>query len=129
LAISWIEEFEMKLLVIALVSIFPGEALASRYVIACGEGREKGPESAEVAFVDDHESVMKFYLRGENLSDDSYDIASRNGAWLVTVYGGPGRKDRKFVFHEAKKTVQEYLLEDAGEKAVGREKPCQISGT
>lgn len=100
------------------------EAMAEN-AIHCGEGRAEGAGSSEISLV--HEELeSKFYLRGRPLPVDDYEVASAEGKWIVTVFGQPGQKDRKFEFLLNRRKVQEFLLEEASDKAVGRSKNCLV---
>ena len=94
------------------------------YAITCGEGRGQSPEKAEVALVDNLTGNTVLYIGGKALGPGEFDLGSAEGAWLVTVYGKNGKLDRKYVFHEAQKEVQEFLLEKKKEKTLGSPLPC-----
>lgn len=116
-----------KIITVLFLSIATTAIAGEKSVISCGESRQGGYENAEISLVDDVESTMKFYLRGEALNENEYDIAARDGGWIVTVYGTAGKLDRKFDFSLEKKNVQEYLLEEKGERKIGKAKACNFS--
>jgi len=117
----------MKLLFTFFLFTLTSAAQASdALVIACGEGRENGFDGAELALVDDPESMVKFYREGEALEEDSFDVSSRDGGWIVTVFGEAGKPDVKYEISEKKKNVQKFLLDEKGEKKTGRAKECKF---
>lgn len=117
----------MKIFALVFFSLLNSAHASDVLVIACGEGRDAGFESAELALVDDPEASMKFYRGGEALTADEFDIAARDSGWIVTVYGAPGKLDRKFEFNQKKKTVQEFLLEEKADKKIGKAKSCTVT--
>jgi hypothetical protein len=117
----------MKLLfTLAILTLSATAQANDAYVIACGEGRENGFESAELALVDDPESMVKFYRDGEALEEDSFDVSSRDGGWIITVYGKADKSDVKYEISEKKKNVQKFLLDEKGDKKTGAAKSCKF---
>jgi SHS2 domain-containing protein len=96
------------------------------YVIACGEGRESGFESAELALVDDPEAMPKFYRDGEALADELFAVTARDGGWIVTVHGSAGKPDVKYEFSVNKKNVQKFLIGEKSDKKTGAAKSCKF---
>lgn len=114
--------------VLFLTAAFAGASAEAEegYVITCGDGRGAAAAHAELAIVDDFSGPTAFYLEGKKLGADDFDIFTENGGWVVTLYASPGKPDRKFVFRQMSKRVQEYKVDgEGGEKKVGSFKPCK----
>jgi hypothetical protein len=111
---------------IALFSVFGSHAHAEdvSFAIACGENREQGYKQAEVALADDMDSTIRLYLDGELMPEEQVDMGNIEDGWILTLHR-KGKDARKFEFSEAKKTVQEYLVEENGkQKKVGKALRC-----
>lgn len=114
---------------LALLSAFTNVARAEdvTFSIACGESREDGYKAAEVALADDMDSTIRLYLDGQLMPDDQVDMGNIEGGWILTLHR-KGKDARKFEFSEAKKSVQEYLVEENGkQKKVGKPLRCIFS--
>lgn len=121
----------MKKVLIAMVlfSAFAGNARAEEilFSIACGENREQSFKKAEVALAQDLESTVQLYLDGKKMPDDQVDMGNTDDGWVLTLHR-EGKDARKFQFSEAKKNVQEYLVEENGkQKKVGKPLRCVFS--
>lgn len=94
----------------------------------CGEGREKGLQQSEIAFVDSLESPMKLYLKGREVPGEKLGIRSTDdGRWIVSIDRGPGKALRQFEFNQKNASVQEYSVEDRGsEKPLGSKRKCEF---
>jgi hypothetical protein len=112
------------ILLSALLFLVPVAKADDVFLIACGEGKVKSQKDAYVALREEEDSLMEFYLNGKALNSEDYDIASDEGAWIVTLPPKDGEPLKKFLFLESKKTVQEYHVKKGKEKRVGTSLPC-----
>ena len=113
----------MIILSLLILSLVPAKA-ETNFLIACGEGKVKSHKDAYVALKEEDDSLMEFYLEGKALASDDFDIASDEGAWIVTLPPKGVSPSRKFLFLESKKTVQEYVIRGEKEKKVGSAMAC-----
>lgn len=112
------------ILLSALLLLVPVAKAESVFLIACGEGKVKSHKDAYVALREEEDSLMEFFLDGKALDHEDYDIASDEGAWIVTLPPKDGEPLKKFLFLESKKTVQEYHVKKDKEKRVGQPLAC-----
>lgn len=93
---------------------------------ACGNNREKEPQEAEIGLVATQDSVTKLYLKGEEQSEDSVSVRSKDeGVWIVTLDLGEGQGSRRFEFAGDGKFVQEFRTENSGrDRKVGARRKC-----
>ncbi len=115
----------------SLLSLFFAPLAHADYAFLCGEGREGGAEKAEIALVQDPETLdMKFYLKGKALDPENFsDKSGINFRWYVTVYKGKGLNDKRFEFREKQADVQEFHTEESGaERKIGGPKKCIVQG-
>jgi hypothetical protein len=97
-------------------------------LIACGTGKEKGPESAEVGLVYGLDATH-FYVHGKEIDSNDYDVVGRDGGYYVTV-NGHGSGDQKFSFSEKQSEMQAYSIPIKGpEKKVGKVLACKWSAS
>jgi hypothetical protein len=91
----------------------------------CGQGQEKGAESAEVSLVDSSEGPMKLYLKGEEVPEERLGIKPTEGqVWIVTLDEGAEKGSRRFEFSGS--SVQEFATSASGkDRKVGPEKKCK----
>lgn len=99
---------------------------AADFRIVCGAGRSKGPEQAEVAFLNETGQPMKIYVDGKRVPEERFGIKGlEGGRWLVGVDLGPGKGGLKFVFEQASSSVEKFLLPEAGgERRSGKARKC-----
>lgn len=97
----------------------------AEFSFSCGEGREKGAMQAEIGFVDSLDTLMKLYLKGEEVPDEKLGFkASENNAWIITMDIGE-KGSRRFEFSISSLTVQEFVTSARGkDKKVGSAKKC-----
>lgn len=109
------------------LSLLAGAGTArAEFTFACGEGREKGAEQAEIGFVDSLDGPMKLLLGGAAVDDEKLGMkALSNGRWLLSVDEGPDLGVRQFVFVQgASASVQESRVSEKGDITKGAKKPC-----
>ncbi len=106
-----------------IFSLVPAKA-ETNFLIACGQGKVKSHKDAYVALKEEDDAMMEFFLEGKALDRDDYDIASDEGAWIVTLPPKGDNPLRKFLFLESKKSVQEYVIRGEKEKKVGSALSC-----
>jgi len=119
--------FKNKKTALIAVSLLMAVAMPARaeFSFSCGEGREKGATQAEIGFVDSLESLMKLYLKGEEIPDEKLGFkASENNSWIITMDLGD-QGSRRFEFYIGSSTVQEFATSARGkDKRVGAAKKC-----
>ncbi len=98
----------------------------AEFSFSCGQGREGGPQKAEVALLDSLEAPMKVYLKGNEVADEKLGIRPMDdGLWIVTIDEGVDKGSRRFEFSQKKSQVQEFFTSASGkDKKVGAPKPC-----
>jgi hypothetical protein len=117
----------MKTLLLALLLPFSAHA---EYAFLCGDHRDAGAAKAELALVQDPESLaMKLSRKGKEVSKDLYETKAGAGLWYVTVFKSKdGAADSRYEFREKPAEVQRFK---PGEKAVkvGAAKKCVLKDT
>ena len=101
----------------------------AEFTFFCGEGRDKGLESAEISFVDSIESSMKLYLDGKEVSEDKLGFKAANGGvWIVSIDNGPGKGSRKLEFKQEKQAnLEEFAVDEKGAvKKSGARRKCDF---
>jgi|GEM_PF-5762239 len=118
-----------KMNLLCLLSLFLAFTPAARaeFSFACGEGREKGAERAEIGFVDSLDSSMKLFLAGAEQPDEKLGIkANENNTWMITIDLGEKEGSRRFEFSIANPSVQEFRTTAQGkDRKVGAAKKCE----
>lgn len=111
--------------VMVLMAAFSFEARAE-FSFACGEGKDKGPQQAEIGLLDSLETMMKLYLKGEEAPDEALGIKpTESGVWIATIDRGEGKGQRRFEFSQKNALVQEFFTSAKGkDKKVGPPKTC-----
>src|SRR5262249_30824898 len=79
-----LEMMKPAMLILALFST----AAHADYSLICGEGRAKGAEKAEVALVQDNETLeMKFFVAGKALAKEEFVAkGATENKWYVTEF-------------------------------------------
>lgn len=113
------------MILMSLALGFAGQARAE-FSFACGEGKEKGPQQAEVGLLDSMETAMKFYLKGEEIADEKLGIKpTESNVWIVSIDEGEAKGTRTFEISQGNSSVQEFFTNAKGKtKKVGASKPC-----
>lgn len=108
-----------------ILAAFATEARAE-FSFSCGEGKEKGPQQAEIGLLDSLETAMKLYLKGEEAADETLGIKpTESGVWIATIDLGEGKGQRRFEFSQKNSLVQEFFTSAKGkDKKVGAPKTC-----
>lgn len=98
----------------------------AEFSFSCGEGREKGPEQAEVGLVDSLEASITLYLNGKEVDGDSLGVKPTDaGLWIASIDEGEGKGTRTFEFSQKNKNVTEFYSDAKGKtKKVGAAKVC-----
>ena len=110
---------------LVLLAAFSSSARAE-FSFACGEGKEKGPQQAEIGLLDSMETAMKLYLKGEEVAEEKLGLKPTDaGLWIATIDEGEGKGARTFEFSQKNKLVQELFTDAKGKtKKVGPPKTC-----
>ena len=121
---------KMLLSVSLICGMTAASAALADYSLVCGKGREHGPEKAELALVQNNETLeMRLYVDGKELAKGSF-IA--NGApenkWNVTVFDRGGDPKLRYEFREKPAEVQAYEPGPALRKQ-GEVKKCILTDT
>lgn len=98
----------------------------AEFSFSCGKGREKGPEQAEVGFVDSLDSLLKLFLKGKEVPEKTVAFkATENDMWIAEIDLGPGKGTRRFEFSIGNSSVQEFAVSDSGkDRKIGQVKKC-----
>lgn len=119
--------FKTKFLAMTgLLSIFFSPVARAEFSFSCGKDREMGAKLAEIGFLDSFDSVMRLYLKGEEVSErNTAFLATEGQQWIVTLDRGAGKGTRRFEFQIKDSSVQEFSTTDKGkDEKVGDVKKC-----
>ena len=114
--------------ILSLMTILAAFSIEARaeFSFSCGEGKEKGPQQAEIGLLDSLETSMKVYLKGQEVADEKLGIKpTESQVWIVTIDEGEEKGSRRFEFSQPNALVQEFFTNAKGkDKKVGPPKTC-----
>lgn len=114
----------MKSLILILL-LWSADVIAGT-TFSCGKDKNVSAR-AEILFVENLDGYS-LRVRGDSYSSEDFAVKPADESWIITVYGKRPGQDKKFVFSEIKKDVQEFEIPVRGrEKKIGNEKECIVS--
>lgn len=99
----------LRIFAILILSFSAKPALA-QYSLICGQVRDQGPEKAELALVQDLETLdYVFYVDGKALKRSEYEVhGAPENRWYVSVFDGNGELAAHYEFSEKPAGAQQF---------------------